>query len=122
MATLPRPKSIPEDIYNEMLVKIANDEVTKIHNELFEISNYFKNYFRLYRVFAMISTSAIVVAIYSYGESYFYGPVAVAILFGLLAKLFLWISENCINAIIIANTKKETIIYERAFSVFSDKQ
>ena len=79
MATLPRPKSIPEDVYNEMLVKIADAEVTKLHNELFEITNYFKNYFRIYRAFSMLSTSAMVIAIYNYGQSYFYASVVVAI-------------------------------------------
>lgn len=122
MATLPKPKSIPDDVYNEKLIKIADDEVVKIHNNLFEISKAFKMYFILYRSFANISMIALVCAVFMYGGVNFYFPVVVCVLTAIVAQITRYVSEECINGIIILNTEKETKIYELAFKEFSSKE
>jgi|ERR1035437_10266359 hypothetical protein len=122
MATLPKPKSIPQDIYDAKLVKIANDEVTKTHNELFALSNYFSFHFRLYRIFANISMIALVFGVFTYGGVYFYIPVAIFLITAVLSHIMLNVTEEAINGIIVLNTQKETMIYELYIKEFISKE
>lgn len=120
MAIPPKPKSIPDSVYTEKIIKIADEEVLTINESINIVRQKYNTFFILYRFFENLTVSLLTLAIVLYDLGTNYYLVFGTILSFIVSQIFKNASETYIEVLLLLNIKKETMIYEKAFHEFAN--